>query len=248
MKIVTAAIVSILSCAAAHADVYEFHFETELTECLDTDICSSDAFLDWQRVPRTASGLIVIDESRLPGGSLAGATLSFFQNPLDEWYWDGIQFYEPVIRSYEVSGPRGDFTGTWRQENFGPWVGAPFLTDYSGYLEGFLTWTVGPSELTLSFDYGRNVVSWYGDSYNYGDVGGDSMFWDGQRGSDWNADFFAYQYGAASRDPGTWTRTRLDVTPPPSPVPVPAAGALLAGALAGLGLAAKRRRARPRLG
>ena len=196
------------------------------------------------QVPRTASGLIVFDESRLPGGSLAGATLSFFQDPLDEWYWEGNRFYEPVIRSYEVSGSRGNFTGTWRQKDFGPWIWAPFLTDYSGYLDDFLTWTVGPSELTLSFDYGRNVVSWYGDSYHCGDSGCDPIFWGGQG----HEDAVTVEYGAIGRMPGTWTRTRLDVTPPPSPVPLPAAGMLLAGALAGLGLAAKRKQARPRLG
>ena len=239
MKLVATAFVSTLGCAAANAAVYEYSYETELVECRTSSFC-----VDWS--PMTRSGSLVIDEERLPGGSLAGVTLGFFQELEDVWmdgYGDWSGYYrETLFQSYEIAGSHGTYSGIWEEDVAGYWAGAPFLKSFGWLSEEFLGWTVYKSELILSFDHERNIVSWYGDNYN-SDDGQDPGISDvGYAG------FYDHDDGFYSRDQGSWTRTRLDVAPPPSPVPVPAAGAVLAGALAGLGLAAKRRRARPHLG
>ncbi len=234
MRLVVLFLFSFIGCGAAQAAIYEYYFETELTECVDFSYCSQDGpppFWGDPEVPRTVSGSIVLDDRRVPGGSLAGATLSLFQDPLDELAWNGRYWYEAATQSYEVSGLGGLSTDTW-QDRFDGWRKADFLVDYSGYPGNFLTWTVGPSELTLSFDDELNVVSWYGSSYDCGDVGCDSHF----RGGLGYEDFYTREYGAVGRMSPTWTREFVG----PSPVPLPAGAGLLAGAL-GLLTAVRRR-------
>jgi hypothetical protein len=218
LRLVFAGLFSSLGCLAAEAAVFEFAYETALMSCFDTS-CRG-------RAPITRAGTITFDESLLPGGTLAGTRVSFFQE-LDEETED--DFRAIAFRRYEIAGPRGTFTGAWRESSFDDWDEAPFFT-FDGFLEEFLGFTVFESELTLSFDAETRVAEWFGFNFN-SDVNEDPQISDTRLGR-----FFDTDDGFGSDAQGTWTRTRPG-GPPPAPVPLPAAGAMLAATLAGLGIA-----------
>ena len=152
----------------------------------------------------------------MPGGSLAGATLEFYQE-LDE----SSSSHRWAFRRYEIEGPSGTFSESWLDANDTSWNGAPFMElNYSltgggsNFFTEILGWTVYRGFMILSFDEDRNVVAWRGDNYN-SDVGLDPRI-----SNEWGDGWLGY----SNRNPGTWTR---EVGP--SPIPLPAGGALLAG-------------------
>ncbi|OWJ79030.1 hypothetical protein CDV49_08080 [Haematobacter genomosp. 1] len=169
-------------------------------------------------VAAAAKASIEIDETKVPGGSLAGLTVSL------SFDWD---FPAPAIPEYliSVSATSPLYFGGGDRSIFELGYGKP------------APWL--PGMLYLKFDEAENLISYYmGLFIEYDSMiasGGDAIAGFLTRSPTGSTDVVAYYHAPA----GYWERGE------PSPVPLPAAGSLL---LAGLGLtgAVSYRKARAR--
>ncbi|WP_290689837.1 hypothetical protein [Haematobacter sp. UBA3484] len=169
---------------------------------------------------RRSSGVLVIDEARYPGGSIANTTFRFVSH-----YWPQLAEIS-ISGSYTHTASTSDvdipsFLGTVGVAFSGSWP-----AEYPMAME---------NEIVISFDSAGQVLSFSGSET----VGGTEDYVFG--GPGWNPywdEFFDYGYDDPSeRIPSTVVRTTLI----PAPVPLPAAAPLLLAGTAALWAISRRR-------
>lgn len=151
------------------------------------------------------TGSIAIDFGAAP--NLRGNSLSLFSmSGMGKSY---------SVGSVSAAGPNTNFN----------WV--PWLT-LTGIFADWAPGSIYTSDLSFSFDQGRNITCWSGYSFWGGD---------GDPGSTCGNDYLEF-ISILSSGPGTWTKTVVS----PSPVPLPASMPLLLSGLAAFGLIARRKK------
>ena len=165
-------------------------------------------------------GGLTIDESLLPGGSLAGATI------YAETLFPDVSGYTRGLYSFTTAdGEIYSGRVSWDEGSYPDWsvVG---IVSYDPSMV-FLYSPIGfYSRLDITFGSDLSVVRWWGDSATGGSTDPRSFGPDG----------YDYTDDARSYGPGTWT---VDVTP--SPVPLPAAAPLLLAGTASIFAISRRR-------
>ncbi len=168
------------------------------------------------------TGSLTIDEARLPGGTLAGASLTIGYNASDT-FGDGSPFDGPAgSYYYGIVSAAGSFSNLllpapaeWPFE-FVATTDSPFeFVAFDGIVSEIVHGVYGRSSFEFVFDEHRGIVAWEGASLQGGS--NDQI-------TRTTEDFIA---DGSSAPPGTWHLTAMT----PSPVPVPAPLLLLASAL-----------------
>ncbi len=217
------------AATAASAATIRYDYQgNPMTECREYSVCSHPAF----------SGSITIDESRLPGGSLSNASVTF---RIETGFMPTGVPDDPYVPANQlevsVQRPEGAFTAlSYDPGEFFYNVSYPSdwafsgLVDFTGHIYWFLSTTVLYGYLTLEFDAQRNITGWRGGNHlgaGYSDPFTNSTFGDTVS-------------GAYTPIPGTWKMAWSD--PPLAPVPLPSAVSLSLAALGALFVVGRRKR------
>lgn len=162
----------LIGANTASAAVQKYQYQGQVMVCPDTyPSCFGGG--------DTFTGSLVIDERKLPGGSIANAELLLTET-------GGLGSFD-----YRLTNSAGVFSGAYT-----PPGGAPLFFTTGGIIDWILTGSVISASYNIRFGSDKEIIGWGGDCL----CGGSNDLFS-STGGDGTADF------ASSIGPGTWTKT-----------------------------------------
>lgn len=229
MKALWAAAIALAGATSASATVYTYEYQGLPVLCGGPEGLVPEHGCGLLDSPEGWSGAIGIDETMLPGGTLANANIRITAgeaHPISGYGSSRVSGYhvEQGNRIFEGRGLDG-------------LADVGFVTTLDGYFGVLDDFVALESFLEISFDENKMIRDW--DSF-FG-VGGDPDFSISREHGDTYA-YYEFGVDPFSGAAGTWTRVS-PAPEAPAPVPLPAgAWALAAGGLALGGLRLRRGR------